>query len=166
MALLQDDAVCPELVKANWRVGDGQQMLDAPEVKCIPVGAVTVMVAGETPNNLNSDKLGEFIRLTGRQMNGRPVYAQLGNDNRMLWYASGYWYLGKKDELGKSQGWLCVRDPAAAPELVQQIWRVGDGNALHDAHNVKCAAIGARAIEVLGRRCRTSTPTRWVSSAC
>ena len=146
----KDDAVCPELVKANWRVGDGQQMLDAPEVKCIPVGAVTVMVAGETPNNLNSDKLGEFIRLTGRQMNGRPVYAQLGNDNRMLWYASGYWYLGKKDELGKSQGWLCVRDPAAAPELVQQIWRVGDGNALHDAHNVKCAAIGARAIEVLG----------------
>ena len=56
-----------------------------PQVKCIPVGAVTVMVAGETPNNLNSDKLGEFIRLTGRQMNGRPVYAQLGNDNRMLW---------------------------------------------------------------------------------
>ena len=47
----------------------------------------------------------------------------------MLWYASGYWYLGKKDELGKSQGWLCVRDLAAAPELVQQIWRVGDGNA-------------------------------------
>ena len=45
----------------------------------------------------------------------------------MLWYAAGYWYLGKKDELGKSQGWLCVRDPAPAPELVQSTWRVGDG---------------------------------------
>ena len=146
----KDDAPCPELTKATWRVSDGTQMVDAADVKCMPVGATTVMVAGETPNDLNSDKLGEFIRLTGRQMNGRPVYAQLGNDNRMLWYASGYWYLGKKDELGKSQGWLCVRDPAAAPELVQQIWRVGDGNALHDAHNVTCAAIGARAIEVLG----------------
>ena len=42
----------------------------------------------------------------------------------------------------------CVRDPAPAPELVQQIWRVGDGHSLHDATNVKCAAIGARCIEV------------------
>ena len=41
-------------------------------------------------------------------------------------YAAGYWYLGKKNELGKSQGWLCVRDPAPAPELVQQIWRAGE----------------------------------------
>ena len=43
----------------------------------------------------------------------------------MLWYAGGYWYLGRKAEMGKPQGWMCVRDPAPAPELVQQIWRVG-----------------------------------------
>ena len=42
--------------------------------------------------------------------------------------------------MGKPQGWMCVRDPAPAPELVQQIWRVGDGHSLHDAINVKCAA--------------------------
>ena len=59
---------------------------------------------------------------------------QVGNDNRMLWYAAGYWYLGKKNELGKSQGWLCVRDPAPAPELVQSCWRVGDGERLHQVH--------------------------------
>lgn len=29
----KDDASCPELVKANWRVSDGQQMVDAAEVK-------------------------------------------------------------------------------------------------------------------------------------
>ena len=74
----------------------------------------------------------------------------MGNDERMLWYAGGYWYLGRKAELGKPQGWMCVRDPAPAPELVQQMWRVGDGHSLHDAINVKCAAIGARCIEVLG----------------
>ena len=79
----------------------------------------------------------------------RPVYSQVGNDERMLWYAGGYWYLGRKAEMGKPQGWMCVRDPAPAPELVQQIWRVGDGHSLHDAINVKCAAIGARCIEVL-----------------
>ena len=59
---------------------------------------------------------------------------QVGNDNRTLWYAAGYWYLGKKNELGKSQGWLCVRDPAPAPELVQSCWRVGDGERLHQVH--------------------------------
>jgi hypothetical protein len=74
----------------------------------------------------------------------------VGNANRMLWYAVGYWYLGRKDELGKSQGWRCVRDPAPAPELTQSMWRVGDGEVLHDASNIKCAAIGARCIEVLG----------------
>lgn len=146
----KDDASSPELVKVTWRVSDGQHMVDSPEVRCIPVGARTVMVAGETPNGLNSDKLGEFVRRLGKEMNGRPIYSQVGNDNRMLWYSAGYWYLGKKDELGKSQGWLCVRDPAPAPELVQSLWRVGDGEKLHHAANVKCAAIGARTIEVLG----------------
>ena len=28
--------------------------------------------------------------------------------------------------MGKPQGWMCVRDPAPAPELVQQIWRAGE----------------------------------------
>uniref|UniRef100_A0A7S3RQA4 TIR domain-containing protein n=1 Tax=Emiliania huxleyi TaxID=2903 RepID=A0A7S3RQA4_EMIHU len=146
----KDDSSCPELCKATWRVSDGQQMVDAEEVACMPVGAMTVMVAGETPSQLNSDKLGEFVRQVGREVNHRPVYSQVGNENRMLWYSVGYWYLGRKDELGKSQGWLCVRDPAPAPELTQSIWRVGDGEALHDAPHVKCAAIGARCIEVLG----------------
>ena len=146
----KDEAPCPEHVRAHWRVGVGQQMVDAPDVKCIPVGAIHVMVAGDTPNSLNSDKLGEFIRQVGRAINNRPVYSQVGNDERMLWYAGGYWYLGRKAEMGKPQGWMCVRDPAPAPELVQQIWRVGDGHSLHDAINVKCAAIGARCIEVLG----------------
>eukprot|EP00900_Chrysochromulina_parva_P020210 jgi/Chrpa1/2822/Chrysochromulina_OHIO_Genome00010108-RA len=144
----KDDSPCPEQVKAVWRVSDGQQMVDAADVRCMPVGATTVMVAGETPNDLNSDKLGEFSRRVGQEVNGRPIYAQVGNDNRMLWYAAGYWYLGKKNELGKSQGWLCVRDPAPAPELVQSCWRVGDGERLHQAPNVRCAAIGARTIEI------------------
>ena len=56
-------------------------MVDASEVRCMPVGATTVMVAGETPNNLNNDKLGEFIRRLGKEVNGRPIYSQVGNDN-------------------------------------------------------------------------------------
>ena len=53
----------------------------------MPVGAPTVMVAGETPNDLNSDKLGEFARRIGHEVNGRPIYGQVGNDNRMIWCA-------------------------------------------------------------------------------
>ena len=30
----KDDAPCPELTKAVWRVSDGQQMIDAPDVRC------------------------------------------------------------------------------------------------------------------------------------
>ena len=51
-----------------------------------------------------ASQLGEFSRRIGQEVNGRPIYAQVGNDNRMIWYAAGYWYLGKKNELGKSQG--------------------------------------------------------------
>jgi hypothetical protein len=72
-------------------------MIDAGDVHCMPVGSMTVMVAGETPNNLNSDKLGEFVRQArrhlpmmgvgvllsafriwqvGREVNSRPVYSQ------------------------------------------------------------------------------------------
>jgi hypothetical protein len=73
----KDDSPCPEQVKAVWRVSDGQQMVDAADVRCMPVGATTVMVAGETPNDLNSDKLGEFSRRVGQEVNGRPIYAQV-----------------------------------------------------------------------------------------
>jgi fructose-1-phosphate kinase PfkB-like protein len=31
------------------------------------VGAMTVLVAGETPSNLNSDKIGEFVRQVRRR---------------------------------------------------------------------------------------------------
>ena len=48
------------------------------QVQCMPVGATTVMVAGDTPNNLNNDKLGEFIRRLGKEVNGRPIYSQAG----------------------------------------------------------------------------------------
>ena len=42
----KDDSPCPEQVKAVWRVSDGQQMVDAADVRCMPVGATTVMVVG------------------------------------------------------------------------------------------------------------------------
>jgi hypothetical protein len=93
----KDDAACPELCKATWRVSDGQQMIDAEDVACMPVGAMTVMVAGETPSNLNSDKLGEFVRQVRRKQNekngyrvgwaaddrrgGRGVHARRGDDD-------------------------------------------------------------------------------------
>ena len=32
----------------------------------------------------------------------------MGNDERMLWYAGGYWYLGRKAEMGKPQELLCA----------------------------------------------------------
>ena len=80
----------------------------------MPVGAPTVMVAGETPNDLNSDKLGEFSRRLGQEVNGRPIYHQVGNDNRMIWYAAGYWYLGKKSDPVVSSGIFLLN---------QSLWR-------------------------------------------
>lgn len=50
----------------------------------MPVGAMTVMVAGDTPNNLNNDKLGEFVRRIGKEINGRPIYSQVGADFEQL----------------------------------------------------------------------------------
>ena len=93
-----------------------------------------LILAGETPNELHSDKLGEYLRCCGQEVNGRPIYTQVFNDNRMLWYAAGYWFLGMKNELGQPQGWL--RGSGG-------IWSVGDGDSWYKAPNVRCKTIGA-----------------------
>ena len=42
----------------------------------------------------------------------------------MVWASNGYWYVGKRDELGKQAGWMQVRDSASLPEEITGTWQV------------------------------------------
>ena len=43
----------------------------------------------------------------------------------MVWASNGYWYVGKRDELGKQAGWMQVRDSAPLPEEITASGRFG-----------------------------------------
>ena len=42
----------------------------------------------------------------------------------MVWASNGYWYVGKRDELGKQAGWMQVRDSAPLPEEITGVWQI------------------------------------------
>jgi hypothetical protein len=44
--------------------------------------------------------------------------------SRQVWAANGYWYVGKRDELGKQAGWMQVRDSASLPEEISGVWQI------------------------------------------
>ena len=37
----------------------------------------------------------------GQEVNGKPVYEKDPSTMPMVWASNGYWYVGKRDELGK-----------------------------------------------------------------
>ena len=44
-----------------------------------------------------------------QEVNGKPVYEKDPSTMPMVWASNGYWYVGKRDELGKQAGWMQVR---------------------------------------------------------
>ena len=36
----------------------------------------------------------------------QPVYEKDPSISHMVWASNGYWYVGKRDELGKQAGWM------------------------------------------------------------
>ena len=48
-------------------------------------------------------------RNPNQEVNGKPVYEKDASTMPMVWASNGYWYVGKRDELGKQAGWMQVR---------------------------------------------------------
>ena len=48
--------------------------------------------AGTTPKNLNTDKLGEYVRKGYVFNEGHAVYECADAPNRAIWYTMPYWY--------------------------------------------------------------------------
>ena len=44
-----------------------------------------------------------------QEVNGKPVYEKDPSTMPMVWASNGYWYVGKRDELGKQAGWMQAR---------------------------------------------------------
>lgn len=101
-------AISPEGI-SNWQVWDGanKKWEKAAELQAVSVGSRRVAFMGRTPNDLNTDKLEEYVRVGFQCHEGRAVYECVGNPERALWYAKPYWYIGQMRDVGKAQGWLC-----------------------------------------------------------
>ena len=72
---------------------------------------------------------------------GHAVYECADAPNRAIWYTKPYWYLGQTEDIGKAQGWLCCKDDAPCPEHVRSNWRVGVGQQMIDAPDIKCIPV-------------------------
>eukprot|EP00966_Prymnesium_polylepis_P122328 2827895-Prymnesium_polylepis.1 len=47
--------------------------------------------------------------IAATEVNGKPVYEKDPSVSHMVWASNGYWYVGKRDELGKQAGWMQAR---------------------------------------------------------
>ena len=75
---MRDSASLPENITGTWQVwnqADGKWMA-AEGVKVLAVGNSQVNVSGATPAacNMHTDKLGDFERLKGHEVNGTALY--------------------------------------------------------------------------------------------
>lgn len=120
----RDGARIPECVKGCWEVGDGKEWHRAEQVRCTEFVMPRLMLKGATPEDRHQDKLGTYLLCEGELVNDRTCYAQPGNPNRMIWFLTPYWYVGKREEKGLGQGWLQVRSLAHHPEQISAVWSV------------------------------------------
>ena len=67
-----------------------------------------------TSDGLHADKLGVYAPQSGLT-NGRPVYENRYKASLLVWWTGGKWFLGKRDELGRSRGWLKATSDSATP---------------------------------------------------
>ena len=93
----------------------------AEGVKVLAVGNPQVNVSGATPAtcHMHADKLGDFERLQGQEVNGTALYYSRKDRDVRLWQASGNWYIGPATKAGKMAGWWRCRDGARIPHEPQ-----------------------------------------------
>ena len=145
-------APAPELVQSIWRVGDGERLHQAPNVRCAAIGARTIEVLGAPVNGLHKDKMGEFRMLAATEVNGKPVYEKEPSVSHMVWASNGYWYVGKRDELGKQAGWMQVRDSASLPEEISGVWQIWNqaDKRWMPSEGLKVTAVGNIQVSISG----------------
>jgi hypothetical protein len=149
---VRDPAPAPELVQSIWRVGDGERLHQAPNVRCAAIGARTIEVLGAPVNGLHKDKMGEFRMISATEVNGKPVYEKEPAVSHMVWASNGYWYVGKRDELGKQAGWMQVRDSAPLPEEITGVWQIWNqmDKRWIPSEAVRVTAVGNERVSIVG----------------
>lgn len=114
-------------------------------VKVTAVGNLQVSVNGSPPSTVEphaARALGDFVRLKGQETNGRTIYKKL-DDDAMLWFAGGAWWIGPPAMLGMQSGlWRCA-DAARIPENCRSAWEGAAGGSSSaprfvEAPHVRC----------------------------
>lgn len=143
-----DLASTPDKVSSRWQAWQGPKRgwVEAPDMravsgdrgrniveanaKAVQEAASTIRFAGDVPQGLRHEWLGMYVRRPEALIGGRPTYAKLGDDSKLLWYyaPSGTWYMGGIASLGKAKGVLLAHDGAVTPERIRpRAWLVGQG---------------------------------------
>ena len=87
--------------------------------------------------------------LTGQEVNGKPVYEKEPAVSHMVWASNGYWYVGKREELGEQAGWMQVRDGASLPED-SGTWQSEPEKKWMPSDGVKVIAVGNAQVHIAG----------------
>ena len=144
---VKDQAQSPELVTAKWMVYDhaSKVWVPAPGLRIIAGAALhaerqaaasTVAVHGATPGNLHQNKMGLYKK-RAELVNGWPSYEAAFDSNVAMWHGGLSWFVGPKDSLGTTKGFLSALDGALRPEAISATWKVADGTgAWPDAPDV------------------------------
>lgn len=85
--------------------------------------AERIVFCGETPAGAQVEKLGEWCR-TADVCNDRFVYCKETRPKVLMWWSSGRWWIGKRDERGTNKGWLRVISDAMSPLEIRSGWMV------------------------------------------
>lgn len=92
-------APTPELALEYWQVYDDRKKkwVDAPGLQFLSEGAAKtevastsaiVLVLGETPNQAQESRLGDFVRVPNTLVNGYPAFGMLTNQSTSLWFGA------------------------------------------------------------------------------
>jgi len=133
----ESEATVAHQVEQNWVVYSSAEKKWKQADALRLAAARAMMLGGECPRNAHADKLGRFVQVgtassyesfkqpdTPIDALDRPVYAREGRPNLMMWWASGRWWLGKRDELGMSRGWCKVEASSMEPYESTNTWVV------------------------------------------
>ena len=134
----EDKATSPADITGEWLVYTGEWE-PAPELKCTAAdplaGAADVLyVIGKTPEDINTSALGRFER-TKQQVTSRYVYKC--PDGIKLFFAFGYWWIGRKLPSERGAGGVFrAASSAWAPEGLES-WEVAGSSGFSAAPDVK-----------------------------
>jgi hypothetical protein len=126
-------AATPDASAATWLAETGSGLVEQPQLKCIPCTPPPPpglkLEGGSLPGDA-AEYMGGYRLVVGELVNGRPAFQQvtpgssLADGSRWIAFTGDGWIGQIESSLGEENGFLFLRDPAAAsPDVSTKTWK-------------------------------------------